>query len=40
MKLTTNLHLVPGSRMMELYLHNPIPLYGVVLNVAQDQFHI
>jgi hypothetical protein len=31
-KLTTHLHLVPRSRMMELYLHFPIRLDGVVLN--------
>jgi hypothetical protein len=31
-KLTTNLHLVPRSRMVELYLHSPIRLLGVVLN--------
>jgi hypothetical protein len=32
MKLTTHLHLVPRSRMVELYLHSPICLHGVVLN--------
>jgi hypothetical protein len=26
-KLTTNLHLVPRSRMMELYLHSPTSLW-------------
>jgi hypothetical protein len=31
MKLTTHLHLVPKSR-MELYLHSPISLHGIVLN--------
>jgi hypothetical protein len=31
-KLTTHLHLVPKSRMVELYLHSPISLRGVVLN--------
>jgi hypothetical protein len=31
-KLTTYLHLVPGSRMMELYLHSPIYLHGIMLN--------
>jgi hypothetical protein len=30
--LFTHLHLVPRSRMMELYLHSPICLHGVVLN--------
>jgi hypothetical protein len=30
-KLTTHLHLVPRSRMVELYLHSPICLHGVVL---------
>jgi hypothetical protein len=31
-ELTTNLHLVPRSRMVELYFHFPIRLHGVVLN--------
>jgi hypothetical protein len=31
-KLTTHLHLVPRSRMMELYRHSPTRLHGVVLN--------
>jgi hypothetical protein len=31
-KLTTHLHLVPRSRMVELYLHSPICLHSVVLN--------
>jgi hypothetical protein len=31
-KLTTNLYLVPKSRMVELYLHSAIRLNGVVLN--------
>jgi hypothetical protein len=31
-KLTTHLHLVPRSRMMEIYLHSPLCLHGVVLN--------
>jgi hypothetical protein len=31
-KLTTHLHLVPRSRMVELYLHSPVCLYGIVLN--------
>jgi hypothetical protein len=30
-KLTTNFHLVPRPRMVKLYLHSPIRLYGVVL---------
>jgi hypothetical protein len=30
--LTTHLHLVPRSRMVELYLYSAIFLYGVVLN--------
>jgi hypothetical protein len=29
-KLTTHLHLVPRSRMVELYLHSPICLHGIV----------
>jgi hypothetical protein len=32
MKLTTDLHLVPRSRMVELYLYSPICLHGIVLN--------
>jgi hypothetical protein len=31
-KLTTHLHLVPRLRMVELHLHSPIYLYGIVLN--------
>jgi hypothetical protein len=31
MKLTTYLHLVPRSRVVELYLHSPIHPHGVVL---------
>jgi hypothetical protein len=31
-KLTTHLHLVLRSRMVELYLQSPIHLHGVVLN--------
>jgi hypothetical protein len=31
-KLTTNLHLVLRPRMVELYLHSPICLDGIVLN--------
>jgi hypothetical protein len=27
-----DLHLVPRSRMVELYLHSPICLHGIVLN--------
>jgi hypothetical protein len=33
MKLTTNLHLVPRSRMVELYLHSPIYLHSTVLQL-------
>jgi hypothetical protein len=32
LNLTTHLHLVPRSRMVELYLRSPIRLHGVVLN--------
>jgi hypothetical protein len=32
MKLTIHIHLVPRSRMVELYLHSPIRLDGIVLN--------
>jgi hypothetical protein len=31
-QLTTHLYLVPMSRMVELYLHSPACLHGVVLN--------
>jgi hypothetical protein len=31
-KLTTYLHLVPRSRMVELYFHFPIRLHGMMLN--------
>jgi hypothetical protein len=31
-KLTTHLHQLPKSRMVELYLHYPVCLHGVVLN--------
>jgi hypothetical protein len=30
--LTTHLHLVPRPRKMELYLHSPICLHGILLN--------
>jgi hypothetical protein len=30
-KLTTHLHLVPRSRMVELYVHSSIRLHGIVL---------
>jgi hypothetical protein len=30
-KLIVHLHLVPGSGMVELYVHSPIRLHGVVL---------
>jgi hypothetical protein len=32
MKLTTHPQLVPGPRMMELYLHSPIHLHGMAIN--------
>jgi hypothetical protein len=31
-KYSTQLHLVPGSRIVELYLHSPLLLDGIVLN--------
>jgi hypothetical protein len=31
-KLTTQLHIVLKIRMVELYLHSPISLHGMVLN--------
>jgi hypothetical protein len=30
--LSTHLHLVPGLRLVELYLHSPIYLHGILLN--------
>jgi hypothetical protein len=32
MKLTTHPHLVPKSRMTELYLHSHLCLHGIVIN--------
>jgi hypothetical protein len=32
MKLTTHLHLMPRSRLAELYLHSPLCLHGIMLN--------
>jgi hypothetical protein len=32
MKLTNHLHSLPTSRMVEIHLHSPICLHGVVLN--------
>jgi hypothetical protein len=31
-KLTTHLYLMPRSRKVEIYLHCPIYLHGIVLN--------
>jgi hypothetical protein len=31
-KLTAHLHLVPRSRMVELYVHSPTCIHGLVLN--------
>jgi hypothetical protein len=31
-KLITHLYIVPRSRMVELYLHSPLCLHGVVFN--------
>jgi hypothetical protein len=31
-KLNTHLHLVPRSRILELYLHSPKSIHGVVFN--------
>jgi hypothetical protein len=39
-KLTTHLHLVPRSTMVDLNLHSPICLHGTVLNYAQGQMYI
>jgi hypothetical protein len=33
MKLTTHLHLVLLSRIVELYLHRPIRVQGVIINI-------
>jgi hypothetical protein len=30
-KLTTHFHLVPSSRMVELYLYSPVSFHGIVL---------
>jgi hypothetical protein len=32
MKLTTHLHLVSKLKILEVYLHSPIRLHGLVLN--------
>jgi hypothetical protein len=40
MKLTTHLHLVPRIRMVELYLHSPIYLHGVVLNYLSQEINV
>jgi hypothetical protein len=37
-KLTSNLHLVPESRIVELYLHSPIRLHDMLLGYEQGQF--
>jgi hypothetical protein len=34
-KLTTNLQLVPRSRIVELYLHTPIRVHGIMLNLLR-----
>jgi hypothetical protein len=40
-KLTTHLHPVPKSRMVDLYLHSPICLNGMCLiNQAQGQIYL
>jgi hypothetical protein len=36
-KLTIHLHLVPKSRMVELYLHSSICFYGIVLNLLNTR---
>ena len=36
MKITTQFHLVPRIGKVELYLHSPIRVYGVVLNNHTD----
>jgi hypothetical protein len=36
-KLTTDLHLVPRPRVVELYLHSPICLHGIVLNLIKHK---
>jgi hypothetical protein len=36
-KVITHPHLVPRSRMVELYLHCPIRLHDVLLNYTQGQ---
>jgi hypothetical protein len=36
-KLTTHLHLLPRSRKVELYLHSPIRLHGIVLKLIKHR---
>jgi hypothetical protein len=38
LKLTTHLHLLPTSRMAELYLHSTICLHGIMLNYYARQY--
>jgi hypothetical protein len=39
--LNTHFHLLPRSRMVQLYFHSPIHLHGVVLNnLARGQFYL
>jgi hypothetical protein len=37
MKMTTNLHLVPKSRIVELYLHSPMSSWQYLIN-DRDNF--
>jgi hypothetical protein len=37
-KLTTQLHLVPRSRTVELYLHSPTCLHGIMLHFYPETF--
>jgi hypothetical protein len=39
-KLTTHLHVVPRSRMVELYHHSPICLHGLVLNYSPGKHYL
>jgi hypothetical protein len=40
MELTTLLHLVPRSRMVELYLHCPMCLHGILHVIKyRDKFY-
>jgi hypothetical protein len=39
-KLTTHLHLASMSRMIEIYIHSPIRLHGVVFNLSTGTIYL